>query len=269
MKTAGPARALGHAADRLGPGEAPVQDLDLRLRGRLRRRLLDPRRRPVGDQGRGRATGRASTRRPRTSSRDWARTARAGSRSTGPRAAPRCPGSTSSPWCASHPRPASKTSVLLREHSSLLQDIHHESHTLEAGPRHRSGAPRHPVWTSLQAAAAVAAVAAGRRRRYRGGGGRRRRIQPGRPRRGGSPSFSQPRSPSSARAARQPLIVNSVATSNRSQSGNQAEGGSRSQYGNTSGAGNRNQNPTPPTPGPPPAGYANRTRSNAGAAAAR
>ena len=36
------------AADRLGPRQAPVQDLDLRLRRRLRRGLLDPQRRANG-----------------------------------------------------------------------------------------------------------------------------------------------------------------------------------------------------------------------------
>ena len=58
MKTQGQPVLSRHAADRLGRGQAPVQDLDLRLRRRLRRGVLDPQRRPVGDQGRGRATGR-------------------------------------------------------------------------------------------------------------------------------------------------------------------------------------------------------------------
>ena len=104
----GPARALGHPADRLGPAEAAVQDLDLRLRGGLRRRLLDAQRQPVGDQGRGRRPGRA------------ARVGHEHHHASGqgphglavggpdPRRSPRSPGSTSSSWCASPPRSASK-----------------------------------------------------------------------------------------------------------------------------------------------------------------
>src|SRR3954454_18847729 len=46
-------------------------------------------------------------RRPRTSSRAWARTAWAGSRWTGPSGGPRSPGSTSSSWSVRPPRSAS------------------------------------------------------------------------------------------------------------------------------------------------------------------
>ena len=58
MKTQGQPVLSGTQRIGWDPRQAPVQDLDLRLRRRLRRGLLDPQRRPVGDQGRGRAAGR-------------------------------------------------------------------------------------------------------------------------------------------------------------------------------------------------------------------
>ena len=58
MKTQGQPVLSGTQRIGWDPVQSPVQDLDLRLRGRLRRRILDAQRRPMGDQGRGRATGR-------------------------------------------------------------------------------------------------------------------------------------------------------------------------------------------------------------------
>ena len=146
MKTQGQPVLSRHAADRLGPGEAPVQDLDLRLRGRLRRGVLDPRRRPVADQGGGRATGR-----PTRVGHEYHHPSGQGPDELAigrphPRRCRGRRGSTSSPWCASHPSPASKIMSFLSEHLLLFfQDTLHDAHTLETGPRHRSGDPRQPA----------------------------------------------------------------------------------------------------------------------------
>ena len=60
MKTEG--RPVLSGTQRIGwdPLKRPVQDLDLRLRGRPRRRLLHAHRQPVGDQGRRRRPGRTT-----------------------------------------------------------------------------------------------------------------------------------------------------------------------------------------------------------------
>ena len=108
MKTQGQPVSERHAADRMGRGEAPVQDLDLRLRGRIWRRVLDPRRRPLAGQGRRRATGWPTRIGHEYHYPSGQGSDRAGNRSTAPWEVPRFRGSTSSPWSASHPKPASK-----------------------------------------------------------------------------------------------------------------------------------------------------------------
>ena len=108
MKVEGPARALGHAADRLGPAQATVQDVDLRLRGGPRRGLST---RATGDQWVIKSEGVRQDGQPASATNvitrlgkdrmSWQSTAitLGGSR---------CPGSTSSSWFASPLRWAGK-----------------------------------------------------------------------------------------------------------------------------------------------------------------
>ena len=117
---------------------------------------------------------------------------RTGSRSTGPSAAPRCPGSTSSRSCGSHPRPASKATRRVQHHllSSRIFIMNRTLSKLALGTHWFSSPPvRRPRGS---AAAAVAGGGGG----Y-GGGGDRGGGQMGGGSMGHSPSFSQPHSPSS------------------------------------------------------------------------
>ena len=165
------ARALGHAADRLGPAQRRVQDLDLRLRGGPRRGVLDPRRRPVGDQGRGRRPGR-----PARVGDEHHHAAGQGPDELAvgrpdPRRRRDRPGSTSSSWSASHPRSASSTQHTFIDPSSLSKDRIHDSTSRETGPGPASGLSPFRRTSSPAAAAVAAAAAVGGGGGYGGGGG--------------------------------------------------------------------------------------------------
>ena len=133
---AGRARAFGHAADRLGPGAGPVQDLDLRLRGGSGEGhcTRDGTRWMIKAEGVGRRSARVGHEHHHSAGQGPPGLA-VGRPDVG---GPRSPASTSSSSCARPPEPASDDLFPLPAH---LQDSFHDANFLQTRPRGLFGVP--------------------------------------------------------------------------------------------------------------------------------